>query len=285
MNLNNLLSEFSGKSVYHMLNPGNRGDALLNQGSKYLFAAHGVHTTEIWHPDNVTGQYLFINGAGGFCKQHHDNVFRVLFYLHKFEFIFILPASFDTRCNEVSSFLKHTEVQKKVGFFCREKYSYEAVSKIYPSNRIFLDQDLAFCFNWSVIQKKKGRGRLNAFRTDPEGLGGRNIPKNNWDISIDSWLYPHHNWRFFYLIRNLNCRIKSKILGHVERQRCDRFIKDINRYEEIHTDRAHVAITVAMLGKRVYIYPNNYHKLLGLYERSLCNLKNVKFVNSELFDR
>ena len=52
----------------------------------------------------------------------------------------------------------------------------------------------------------------------------------------------------------------------------DEFLWTIARHELIRTDRAHVMIAAAMLGKRVEYWPSNYHKLSAIAGFSLTSL-------------
>jgi len=45
----------------------------------------------------------------------------------------------------------------------------------------------------------------------------------------------------------------------------------------VHSDRAHVSICAALLGKETHVYPNAYHKVRGIYEHSLRAMPNVHF--------
>jgi exopolysaccharide biosynthesis predicted pyruvyltransferase EpsI len=82
---------------------------------------------------------------------------------------------------------------------------------------------------------------LNAFRTDRESLGFHKHVSRNRDISIE----------------------------HDGSGDCQLFFSELAQYEHIRTDRAHVAIASAMLGRRVTFYPGAYHKNQGIYECSL----------------
>ena len=52
----------------------------------------------------------------------------------------------------------------------------------------------------------------------------------------------------------------------------------VNGFATVQTDRAHVAITAAMLRKPTRVYPGTYHKLRGIYEFSLAHMAHVEFV-------
>ena len=50
----------------------------------------------------------------------------------------------------------------------------------------------------------------------------------------------------------------------------DRWLRKIARYRDIITDRAHVMIAAAMLGRKVIPNSNNYHKVIAIWEHSLA---------------
>ena len=79
---------------------------------------------------------------------------------------------------------------------------------------------------------------LRAFRTDAESAGGV-IPEDNNDIS-----------------RSCPDLIE--------------WLQTIASYREVHTDRAHVMLAAAMLGKRVRYRSASYHKVPAIAEWSLA---------------
>ena len=55
------------------------------------------------------------------------------------------------------------------------------------------------------------------------------------------------------------------------------FVAAIESSNGVYTDRLHVAILAAILGKKTSLYPNSYHKNRGVFEYSLSNYPNVVF--------
>ncbi|MNJ61645.1 hypothetical protein D3C77_574460 [compost metagenome] len=103
-----------------------------------------------------------------------------------------------------------------------------------------LAYDCAFFFDFAPYRiQGKGTGELRAYRTDKES-DVSDKPTNNYDISNN------------YVVNNL-----------------DSWLRIIAQYERVYTDRAHIMIAAAMLGKTVYYTPSNYHKLPGIATFSL----------------
>ena len=274
MNIKEVFEAHRGQLVYNLKNGGNRGDALINQSVTELFTAHGVHFKDLWFPENIIGEVLFVNGCGNFCSAHHHMVHLVKFYEKRFRKIYILPSSFEASFPLVNQFL--SDLRSNVVIYCRERFSFDQVLKIRNSEQVFLDSDMAFYFDWSKIDVKGGAGELYAFRKDRERNFDVSIPDGNRDISVDSKFW--HNWRVFNACKFLGKKYNAKIRAIFERQRCYDFVNEIAKYDEIYTDRAHVAITGAMLNKNVYLYQNNYHKIKGIYENSMVDMHNIKLM-------
>lgn len=250
MRVEELFEEYANKPVDFLSNNnGNRGDGLIYKGCKTLLDKYNIQYNEFYLPQEEVGKTLFIQGGGAYYYPCLWGLKSVLNYIDKFEEIFILPSSFGFNYRKIKDFIAN--LPKKVTVFCREKYSYEAVLKNATyKEKIFLDHDMAFRMDFSKW-KKEGNGKLIAFREDSRS-GMRQKPKENIDVSkgrVTEW----------------------EIL-----------LKLVSQYAEVHTDRAHVSISAAMLGKKTYVYPMRYHKLKGIYEYSLSHLEHVEWVEAEV---
>ena len=58
------------------------------------------------------------------------------------------------------------------------------------------------------------------------------------------------------------------------------FMQAIDSVEVVVTDRLHVGLVAALLGKRVFLFDNSYGKVSGIFEQSLRYFENVKILNS-----
>ena len=197
----------------------------------------GVTLEMIHYPQETKGKNLLMVGAGCFCRGTWHMVDAVLYYSRLFENVYVLSATFDATFAPVEKLLK--ELPANVTLFCRERYSYDRVVKLVPNaGKVFIDHDLAFQIDVTKW-KKTGRGTLNAFRTDNESLLNR-VPRPNFDISSMGREYHH-----------------SLILD------------TLANFEAVNTDRLHVSIAGALLGKKVRVFEGNYHKIKSIYEYSL----------------
>ncbi len=208
---------------------GNLGDELIYAGTRQLLAHLSYSEQRIEAMKGVTGETALISGSGGWCASYH----RMPEYLKQieahFDRVIILPSSFDASLKSVREALG----QSKALVFAREPDSYHQIRDLCNAD---LAHDCAFYFNFQPY-RRNGRGVLVAYRTDRESTL-KSQPPNNNDISLtceslDEWLWT------------------------------------IARNELIRTDRAHVTIAAALLGKRVEYWASNYHKVPAIVEFSL----------------
>lgn len=101
-------------------------------------------------------------------------------------------------------------------------------------------------FSAPIQSRGPGDGLLRAFRGDCESAGGVR-PEGNRDLSLE---FGNDWWAL------------DNTAGL-------RFADAIDAYEELDTDRCHVAIVGAVLGKRVTLRPVRYHKNGSVWAASL----------------
>jgi len=161
-----------------------------------------------------------------------------------------------------------TKAKQDIYLFCREKFSYQLLKSLrLPSNiHVLLSHDTAFYLSKEDFHVRQGYYDLICLRTDKESA----LFKKKEEAT-----------KFFEGMTQ-GGQLKSKILiedSSLLRDYRD-FIRIIETSKRIYTDRLHVAILAAILGKETVLYPNSYYKTRGIYEYSLSNYPNVKFVPS-----
>ncbi len=245
MVVTDLFGWLRGTHVHVLPNAGNCGDGLIHLGFQTLCRKYLIQTTELLFPLPADGRVLLILGCGNLCKNFDYLVPPIREYLHRFQRVYVMPCSMDPEAPRVAGLLQ--EFRENVTIFCRELYSAQCIAPFVKNGAaISVDHDLALHLDYSPW-KQQGKGCLKAFRTDHEGLGYE-LPPDNFDVSL------------------LGGSADGEIL-----------LRTVSKFQEVHTDRAHVAITAAMLGKETHIYPNNYHKVRGIAEMSLLSMPHVQF--------
>jgi GT2 family glycosyltransferase/exopolysaccharide biosynthesis predicted pyruvyltransferase EpsI len=202
---------------------GNIGDELIRAGTHELLADRVFREIDIDELPQSSGDTVLLPGSGAFCRPYHEWMPRALAVAElRFDRVIVLPSSFDIGEDVVSAALKST----RATVFAREPASLRQIEGVC---RARLAHDCAFFFDFSGWPDA-GEGVLNAFRTDREAVPGELPLPDNRDISltangIDEWL--------------------AEIAGHAL----------------VRTDRLHVMIAAALMGKQVQYAPSSYHKL------------------------
>lgn len=234
-----------GEDITFVRSYGNIGDHLIYAGLRQLLS--GVEYREISARKDLgkaKGHTALAAGGGDWCRAFHSFDPKVLPRLEEnFKNVILLPTTFDPKVPLVRQVLKNTEAL----VFARENQSYRRIKDLCDAE---IAHDTAFFFDYSPY-RRKGAGTLNAYRVDPETArpsGSESLlPKDNNDISVtceslDEWLWT------------------------------------ISRHELIRTDRAHVTIAAALMGKQVEYRASNYFKVPALVEYGLAGVPSVKRV-------
>ena len=221
---------------------GNIGDELIYAGARRLLASTHYREVSIRQLTGARGETAILAGCGGWCHAFHEMPALLRETERRFDRVIVFPSSFDTTEPSVRKAL----AESRATFFARERYSYEQIEKFCDAHLAF---DTAFFFEFAPYCAL-AQGSLSAFRTDRES-STCSFPLNNDDISLtcetmDEWL-----WR-------------------------------IACCQTVQTDRAHVTIAAAMLGKRVRYQPSNYHKLTGIVEYALSGFDVQRLNDNEM---
>ena len=208
---------------------GNKGDELIYAGTRQLLARRFYKEVSVRELDGVSGHTALVAGCGGWCDPYHDMVKHLPVIEAKFEGVIVMPSSFDVSVPSVRSTLATT----KAVVFARERKSFDDIGGLCNAR---IAHDCAFFFDYRPYLRD-GDGCLVAYRNDAESALSV-IPENNHDISrlcssLDEWLWT------------------------------------IARHEVVKTDRAHVMIAAALLGKTVDYWTSSYHKVPAIADYSL----------------
>jgi GT2 family glycosyltransferase/exopolysaccharide biosynthesis predicted pyruvyltransferase EpsI len=205
---------------------GNIGDELIRAGTHRLLEDHIFREIGVDELPCSSGDTVLLPGSGAFSRGYHEWMPRALAVAElRFDRVIVLPSSFDVREDAVRRSLQRTGAT----VFAREL---ESLRRIEGLCRARLAHDCAFFFDFSGFQAP-GEGILNAFRTDREATDGELTLVDNDDISVTT-------------------------------PSLEAWLAEIERHALVRTDRAHVLIAAALMGKQVEYAPNGYHKLDAL---------------------
>lgn len=245
-----------GQRVAVLFNQGNRGDGVIHLGGRTLLKAIGLEWQEFHQstaPATISADVLLVFGGGAFCREVHTVVSLVERYAAQVPRVIIMPASFDPRSERVRRFVQSWSDNYTV--FTREQRSFDALRSVRPDlARIFLCYDLAFWADLRSWAERPHNGTVGIFRRDAEAVFDRR---------------PLH--------------LEGRDISRGPDSEPEGLLNYVSRFSIIYTDRAHAAITAAMMGREVHLYRNGYFKNEALYEHSLSHLPNVSFVGKQPF--
>jgi GT2 family glycosyltransferase len=220
-----------GSELTLVTGPGNMGDELIRAGTERLLEGHIFHEVALDELPCRSGDTVLLPGSGAFCRPYHEWMPRALAIAElRFDHVIVLPSSFDVGEDSVRESLRRTSAT----VFAREP---ESLRRIEGLCRARPAHDCAFFFDFSGL-RAPGQGTLNAFRTDHEATTGELIVDGNDDISVTA-------------------------------ASLEAWLAEIARHALVRTDRAHVMIAAAMMGKVVEFAPSSYHKLAAIAGDSL----------------
>jgi exopolysaccharide biosynthesis predicted pyruvyltransferase EpsI len=243
LSLKKYLDKYKNTRVDFFRFPGNYGDSLIWHGTKKILSSLNIleHYVDVHSPKY--NDVLFIDGGGNFVDYYSDIKDFLIKKPDLYDKIVIFPHTiFGEEQIRVLN-----NISSNLTIFCREKVSVKFLEEKLIHGKIYLWHDCAFYNEFSPIFL--GVGILNVFRSDKESIL-RILPESNNDLSYKGYA--------------------TKPLG--------KLINILRKYEQINTDRLHIAIGAALLGKRVKLFSNSYYKNKAVFDYSLSKFPNVSFV-------
>lgn len=205
---------------------GNIGDELIWAGTRALLAGHIYRELPVEGITEARGDTVLLPGGGAWSRHYHEYMPTLLAVAERrFRRVIVLPSSYDVGEDRVAEALRGSRAL----FFAREEVSFRRIQGMCAAAAA---HDCAFFFDFEPY-RRSGRGVLHAMRSDRESARLVAPPRDNNDIS-------------------------STATSLAE------WLAEIAARERIVTDRAHVMIAGAMLGKQVRYVPNGYHKVEAL---------------------
>ncbi len=233
-------------NIIYVFNNGNFGDALIHRGTLEFFRYFGIKFFQFsrkallkklknFNPNEkhkFLSKSLLISGGGGsWCSNWKGTYEFIEYYSNFFQRIIVLPHTYQLP--------KIKQKKSNITYFARDKF----LSKNTIPESIFC-HDMAFFLKPSPFIDlfiKKNNQDGNLFRSDKESNIEQRLQNNNFDISSKG----NELSNIFY------------------------FFRTISKYNQINTDRLHVAIASSLLNKKTNLYPGNYPKSESVYYSSI----------------
>lgn len=279
MNIYDYLKTYSDDLVYYCPNGGNGGDAIIAYGTYQIFNELGIKYKIARLGDNLNNKIVIYGGGGQLVKLYDGHGLKFIQRYHNVaKKLIVLPHTINLHKKYIEKF------DHNIDIICREATSFDYIQKMNTKVNVFLMNDMAFNINVSYLLSKGSRitnkfhldahyisqwvrfnyGKLknhfsstdlgqtlNSFRTDFDEKTDLRLPKDNFDISS----------KYFAIVYTpkISLSIAFQIFNY------------LNNFDIINTNRLHLAISGAILGKSVNLYPNSYWKNEAVYFYSLKN--------------
>jgi putative transposase len=223
-----VFERFRGKKVFHTYGLGNVGDDLIHAAERQLFRYYNITEVAL----DASPDAIFYGGGGNMGKLYAAPV-RTRHQLRENRSrlglqvpIVILPQSWTTADDFQAEYL-----------FCREIHSL----RFCPQAVVAPDCGLAYTPPSELIAE------VSHVTT----VGKRGV---FFRVDAEKTIIPRDNI----------CDPAERV-GR-EKNRLAKYFLLAASFEEVHTNRLHFAIAAMILGKRVYLYGNNYFKNKGVYD-------------------
>jgi exopolysaccharide biosynthesis predicted pyruvyltransferase EpsI len=269
----------------HVPNTGNAGDALIESGAWQFFDQLKICPLVSRTGDVSCGDIAVYGGGGNLVPPYRD------------------CAQFLERCISVeikeALVLPHTvrghqallgRLDERFTLACRDAESLAWVRQCAPRARTIFAPDMALrldvprLFGWCERRSNKrhfllysaGAGSLLKYRrwhaaaTKLQPVDGVLTVLRTDVEAVPALKGPHQ--------QDLSNLYGSHYRNRLEADFVSRdFLSVLMRARAVHTNRLHVGIGAALLGKRVRLADNSYGKIKAVYEASLSGFKDVSF--------
>ncbi|MBX6376407.1 MAG: polysaccharide pyruvyl transferase family protein [Acetobacteraceae bacterium] len=270
------LREYRNRRVLFFPNPGNAGDSLICLGTMHLLDRLGVRWEPVGAQGNVQGQTVLIGGGGNLVPLYRDTRVAMERFATAAARLIVLPHTI--RGNE--------DLLRSLGptatVFCRDVESYAHVLRnTAPGVEVVLAHDMAF--HVEADRFLRSHPQADRFRARfAERLGEAGV-----DLASDA---VRRRARFG--------RGDEESAGHVANPHLDVsavfafgtwphaaelsawcLLEALRIVESVETDRLHVAIGCALLGRECTLHDNSYGKNRVVYDHSLRRFPSVTFAD------
>jgi len=257
------LRELSGQSVVFHPTPGNAGDSLIQAATYQIFEDLNIKFTLLADAKDVRGKTVIIGGGGNLVPAYTSVRKAFLLTARVAKNVILLPHTI--RGNE--DLLE--DLGPSVEIYCRDPESYLHVLHHRSRAKVRLGHDMAFSVDVDRLRSRYGNQADELLR--------QKVPTTPLEA-----LLAESRHRFFFRkdkektnrlmpksSRDISSIFKTGTLPGQAQIGALAMLNYVDRAHEIHTDRLHVGLSGAILGKRVYLYDNSYGKLAAVYRHSL----------------
>lgn len=294
--------------VLYVANPGNAGDALIAHATCCMFDRIGLAYEWVTHLSRTdpNGRVVLCGGGGNLIPAYRAAALALRWANGRAKLLILLPHTVDGHAELLA------QLDSRTVLICREQVSYEYVRATAQAASCYLADDLAFSIapkalvanppptRQSILQRVQGIPVRMISRSARRRFAGMNGLIRQGDQLLDDRRAARerggeattlHSFRIDGEQTNaplppdnldLSDRLKFGVLdAEMCRAASYYFLRYLDLFDEVSTNRLHIAIGAALLGKQVRLHPNSYFKNRAVYEFSLREqFPNVEWVET-----
>lgn len=272
----------SGIRIAFIPNQGNAGDCLINSATYQVLDRIGLDYEEIdpryIRPEALDGKTVLIGGGGGFTKNYTHTKSIIEHVVPHVAKTIVLPQTINAHLE----FIKH--LPESVTLICREKASFEYLKSTGTNAQIEIACDMALHLNITDLKqpglldlpaKKIIKFLLAAAKTKAIRMVAGNTlyaMRNDCEKTITPTGIRNLDLSQMLALGTFNRKFNDFVSYH--------FLRQIDRFDIVHTNRLHVSIAAILLNKETFLYDNNYGKNRSVYLHSLSSNRNAHWVGN-----
>ena len=254
-------------SFAYIPNSGNMGDMLIASATMQFFDRNKLRWRQVQSLDESPEAVVY-GGGGIWTADYEWSWSKLLPVFARAKRVVILPSSFND-CRKLID-----AMDERFVVFCREKKSYDYLTSMNKKAKIFLDHDMAFRMQKKILDLAPVifDGEREVLHRVAEGM--RKVPrvarfmredcesagKYETDFDLSAAGYSDFNASRGYIDFNAQLMLCA-----------------VDAADAVITDRLHVGIAGALMGKEVYMLDNTYGKLSNVYKNSMADNPRVHF--------
>ena len=280
-------------------NPGNAGDSAIALGTYQLLErAERPYEVVRWDEDFSSAGKVVVYGGGGNLGKSTYTEARTFFRRHHSEAAHMALLPHTVRGNERLLL----EMEGDVDIFCRERVSYNWVRRHVNDQSVHLADDMAFRIDADRLLDRHGPSATALWLHIARGIGGSALGRVP---GCDPELLTHQVRgrlgvsALLRLVQGIGAHRSVLPAMRTDVERTDHDVPPVNvdasrifehgvfppsrarkatvfllaylsHFERIFTNRLHLGILGALLGKEVRFYPNSYYKNRAVYRFSMA---------------
>lgn len=279
------------RTIHYYPNPGNAGDALIAQATLQIFQRNQVNYRWIDRNHFTPQGKVVVYSGGGNLTRYYDVARQSIAKIHhEVEKLIILPHTIEGNEDLLST------LGANVDIICRERISYEHVRHHAKQANVYLADDMAFHLNIDDLLATPQFHRLWHRSLDATLLIRALYTRNFGQLT--NYLRAHDRMKRTGILHAFRLDVERSLV-EIPTDNCDiseiashgthsepavsssaiHLLRLVGNCDQLRTNRLHVAIAGALLGKEVWFYPNSYFKNHAIYAFSMqSHYPNVRWM-------